>query len=66
MAEPIPTDELFQKAASVGDLTNYLKVTDEFIFQEIERGNLRPRRLGKRVIRFLPQDIWDWLNRTTT
>jgi hypothetical protein len=46
---------------SIEQLGEWAGVSRRFLEMEIERGNLKVRRLSKRLIRITPQDVADWL-----
>ncbi|SRR5260221_10601178 len=46
---------------SISQLCEWLGVGRRFVEMEIARGNLRVRRLSKRLIRIMPADIEAWL-----
>jgi excisionase family DNA binding protein len=51
---------------SIEQLCEWAGVSRRFVEMEIERGNLKVRRLSKRLIRILPKDVADWIERSST
>jgi hypothetical protein len=51
---------------SLADLAAWLGVSRRFLEVQIEKGQLRIRRISPRCIRILPGDVAQWLEQTPT
>jgi excisionase family DNA binding protein len=51
---------------SIEQLCEWASVSRRFVEMEIERGNLRVRRLSTRLIRIMPKDVAAWMERAST
>jgi hypothetical protein len=51
---------------SLAELAAWLDVSRRFLEVQIEKGNLRARRISPRCIRVLPGDVGKWLDQTAT
>jgi len=51
---------------SLADLAAWLGVSRRFLEVQIEKGQLRVRRISPRCIRILPGDVARWLEQTAT
>jgi excisionase family DNA binding protein len=51
---------------SIEQLCEWAGVSRRFLEMEIERGNLKVRRLSRRLIRVMPKDVADWMERAST
>jgi len=51
---------------SLADLAAWLGVSRRFLEVQIEKGQLRIRRISPRCIRILPGDVAQWLEQTAT
>jgi hypothetical protein len=51
---------------SIEQLCEWAGVSRRFLEMEIDRGNLRVRKLSKRLIRVMPKDVVDWMERAST
>jgi hypothetical protein len=49
------------KPLSIEQVCKWAGVSRRFLELEIERGNLKVRRLSKRLIRILPKDLAAWM-----
>jgi excisionase family DNA binding protein len=51
---------------SIEQVCEWAGVSRRFLELEIERGNLKVRRLSKRLIRIMPKDLAAWMERALT
>jgi predicted DNA-binding transcriptional regulator AlpA len=62
----VAEDEFFAKPRSRDELAEWTGCTRKFLESEVKAGRLRARRLSCRLIRFLPDDIRDWMDQSCT
>lgn len=55
-------DVLHQREFQPRELARLLDTTEQFLFNEVWRGNLKAVRLGNDVIRFERSDVLKWLD----
>jgi excisionase family DNA binding protein len=50
------------KAFTVKELAQFLKVDEDFVWREIRTGRLRGYRFGRKIIRLFWPDIQEWMS----
>jgi excisionase family DNA binding protein len=58
--------DFMSQAHSVPECAEFLNCSIKFLKDEIDRGNLRARKIGERFIRILPRDLQEWLDKGDT
>jgi hypothetical protein len=58
--------DFYSRPRSPEDLAKFLGCTARFIRNEVLSGRLKACRLSSRLIRLLPGDIKEWLEKTST
>jgi excisionase family DNA binding protein len=56
-------DRFLETTHSVPEIADYLQTSRVYIERQILAGNLRARKLSYKVVRILPEDLRDWLER---
>ena len=58
--------QIFTKATSPEELASFIGCDERFIYGEIARGRLKARKLSRKMIRLLPEDVESWLSQAAT
>jgi excisionase family DNA binding protein len=56
-------EEFFGRARSIQEIAERLNTTELFIRKQIEYGRLKAHKFDNRLIRIMPEDLRDWLER---
>jgi excisionase family DNA binding protein len=56
-------EDIPERPQTADELAEWVGTSRRFIEGEVQRGNLRARKIGSKLVRFLRSDIADWLNR---
>jgi Helix-turn-helix domain len=62
----VGSDNFPTRPLSIAELAAWLDVSRRFLEGQIEKGQLRVRRISPRCIRVLPGDVARWLEQTAT
>ena len=57
------SDPFLSKPRSVQEVAEYLGSTEKFIWNQIWRGHLRVHRFSPKLLRIMPADLKDWIQR---
>ena len=66
MPEITEANPFLSRPRSIAEVAEYMDCTAWFIQQEIALGKLRARKLSPKLVRILPADLREWLDRADT
>jgi excisionase family DNA binding protein len=62
----VQTEEpIYDRARNVDEIAAYIDSTPQFVRDEITRGRLKARKIG-RLVRVMPSDLRAWLEKAAT
>jgi excisionase family DNA binding protein len=59
-------DPFFERSRSIKEVAEYIGVTRVYVERQVLAGHLRARKFSTKLIRVLPEDLREWMDRAAT